>query len=165
MAINPNVKERSLDLNEAMNSNLISKFSDRGAASMAGIGSVDRIEYLKKQGAGEGIFKSASFYTDTDNAYTDAILGLYSAKAKRKWAQRGTKMVLEDQKNKTKSTVDTGRRELGEKKAVSSRLGRATGGLLAGSASPDASKLSKGPQLGGDDVLSSGAMLGGKRMT
>jgi len=158
-------KERSLDLNEAMNSNLISKFSDRAAASMAGIGSVDRLDYLKAQGAGEGIFKSESFYTDTDNAYTDAILGLYGKKAKRGWAQRGTKAILEDQTNKTKDIVDTGRRELGEKKAASSRLGRATGGLLAGSASPDASKLSKGPQLGGDDVLSIGAMLGGKRKT
>jgi len=158
-------KERSLDLNEAMNSNLISKFSDPAAARMAGIGYVNRFDYLKAKGAGEGVFKSESFYTDTDNAYTDAILGLYGAKAKRSWARRGTKMVLEDQKNKTKSTVDTGRRELSEKKAVSSRLGRATGGLLAGSASPDASKLSRGPQLGGDDVLGIGAMLGGKRRT
>tara|TARA_R110000787_G_scaffold284738_1_gene398797 strand:+ start:164 stop:652 length:489 start_codon:yes stop_codon:yes gene_type:complete len=162
MAIDKKAEERSLDLNEAMNSNLISKFSDRGAASMAGIGSVNRLQYLKAKGAGEGIFKPESFYTDTDNAYTNAILGLYGAKAKRGWAQRGTKAVLADQKNKTKETIDTGRRGLGEKKAASARLSRATGGLLAGSATPAASSLSKGPQLGGDDLLSNGTMLGKK---
>lgn len=163
MAINPKAKEKSLDLNDAIGSNLISKYSDPEAAAMAGLGSVSRLDYLKGKGAGDGIFKSESFYTDNDNAYTNSILNLYSSQATRGWAQRGTKAILEEQKNRTKTIVDTGRRELGEKKASSLRLTRATGGLLAGAASPAASALSKGPQLGGDDVLGIGSMLGGKR--
>lgn len=162
MAIDKKAKERSLDLTEAINTNLISKFSDPGAASMAGLGSISRLDYLKKQGAAEGIFKPESFYTETDNAYTNAILNLYSDKAKRGWAQRGTKAILEEQKGRTKEIGDTGRRQLGEKKASSARLARATGGLLAGSATPQASALSKGPQLGGDDMLSNSTMLGKK---
>ena len=163
MAVDKKAEERSLDLTEAINTNLVSKFSDPSAALMGGLGRVGRLDYFKQKGAGEGVFKPESFYTETDNAYTNALLNLYSAKAKRGWARRGTAAILEEQKGKTKDIVDTGRRELGEKKASSARLARATGGLLAGSATPAASSLSKGPQLGGDDVLSNGAILGGKR--
>jgi hypothetical protein len=70
--------ERSLDLNEAINSGLISKYSDPGAAK-----GLSRLEYIQAQGAGEGIFKPESFYTKVDTDYTNQILGLYSAKAER----------------------------------------------------------------------------------
>ncbi len=156
-------EEKSLDLNEAMNSNLISKYSDPGAARLAGIGSVDRLQYLKSKGAGEGIFKSESFYTEVDAAYTNALLDLFASKPERGWARRGTQAILADQKNKTQAIIDTGRRGSGERKAASARLARATGGLLSGgSASSGESSLSRGPQLGGDDVLSNGPMLGKK---
>ena len=153
--------ERTLDLNEAISSGLISKYSDPVAAQAGGAGGrFSRIEFLQAQGAGEGIFKPESFYTAQDKAYTNAILKLYSAKAKRGWAQRGTKAILEEQKERTRQIRDVGRRELGEKRAALQRVARVTGGLLAGMKAPGVDNLSAGPMLGGDSELGAESMLG-----
>jgi len=76
-----------------------------------------------------------------------------------------TSGVLKNITAQSKKQVQDLQRQSGEASSRGRRLARATGGLLAGSATPAASSLSKGPQLGGDDVLSNGAMLGGKRRT
>ena len=147
--------EKSYDLNESLSKGLLSEYSDPGAA-----GGLSRLEYIRQQGAGEGVFKPESFYTKADTDYTNRVLGLYSAKAKRGWAQRGTKAILEEQKKRTQQIKDVGGRELGEKKASAARLARVTGGLLAGAQTPGASTISTGPQLGGDDSLGNDSMLG-----
>jgi hypothetical protein len=151
--------ERSLDLNEAVSSGLISKFSDRGAA-----GGLSRLDFITKQGAGAGIFKPESFYTKADTDYTNKLLGLYSANAKRGWAQRNTKAILKEQKERTTQMRDTGRRELGEKKASAQRLSRITGGLLSGASSPSLGESqTTGPMLGADSMLGQESMLGSRR--
>jgi hypothetical protein len=148
--------EKSYDLNEALSKGLLSQYSDPGAA-----GGLTRLDYLRKQGAGEGVFKPESFYTQADTDYTNRVLSLYSAKAKRGWAQRGTKAILEEQKQRTQQIKDTGGRELGEKKATSARLARVTGGLLAGAKSPNLGEVqSSGPMLGADSDLGMDATLG-----
>lgn len=63
----------------------------------------------------------------------------------------------------SKKQVESLQRQSGENSARKKRITRSTSGLLSGASSPATSSLSKGPQLGGDDVLSIGAMLGGKR--
>ena len=65
----------------------------------------------------------------------------------------------------SKKQVEDLQRQSGENSARKKRITRSTSGLLSGASFPSVSKLSKGPQLGGDDFLSNGAMLGGKRMT
>jgi hypothetical protein len=147
--------EKSYDLNEAISKGLISKFGDKGAA-----GGIGRLDYIRQQGGGEGVFKPESFYTQTDTDYTNRVLRFYSANAKRGWAQRGTKAILNEQKKRTQQIKDVGGRELGEKKASAARLARVTGGLLAGAQTPGASTISTGPQLGGDDSLGNDSMLG-----
>lgn len=147
--------EKSYDLNEALSRGLLSKYSDPGAA-----GGLSRLDYIRQQGGGEGVFKPESFYTKADTDYTNRVLGLYSAKAKRGWAQRGTKAILEEQRARTQQIKDVGGRELGEKKASAARLSRVTGGLLAGAQTPGASTISTGPQLGVDDSLGSDSFLG-----
>jgi hypothetical protein len=147
--------EKSYDLNEALSKGLLSEYSDPGAA-----GGLSRLEYIRQQGAGEGVFMPESFYTKADTDYTNRVLGLYSAKAKRGWAQRGTKAILEEQKKRTQQIKDVGGRELGEKKASAARLARVTGGLLAGVQTPGASTISTGPQLGVDDALGNDSLLG-----
>jgi len=147
--------EKSYDLNEALSKGLLSQFSDPGAV---GIG---RLDYIRQQGAGEGVFKPESFYTQSDTDYTNRVLNYYSANAKRGWAQRGTKAILEEQKQRTQQIKDTGGRELGEKKATSARLARVTGGLLAGAKSPNLGEVqSTGPMLGADGDLGISATLG-----
>jgi hypothetical protein len=153
--------EKVFDLNEAINKGLISKFSDPGAAAAGGAGGAySRIDYFKAKGAGEGVFKPESFYTQTDTAYTNALLNLYSAKAKRGWAQRGTKAILEEQKQRTQQIKDVGRRELGEKQASAKRIARVTGGLLAGAQAPALDNLSTGPMLGAESGLGTESTLG-----
>lgn len=148
-------KERVLDLDEAINTGLISKYSDPGAA-----GGLSRLDYFAKQGAGAGVFKPESFYTQADTDYTNRVLALYSAKAKRGWAQRGTKAILEEQKQRTQQIKDVGGRQLGEKKASSARIARVTGGLLAGAKAPGIDNLSSGPMLGAEGALGNDSMLG-----
>ena len=151
--------EKSLDLQEAITKGLISKYSDPGAA-----GGLSRMDFIRKQGAGEGIFKPESFYTKADTDYTNKVLGLYSAKAKRGWAQRGTKAILEEQKQRTQQVKDVGGRELGQKKSTASRLGRITGGLLSGSNAPSLGESqTTGPMLGDDTMLGQSSMLGSRR--
>lgn len=153
--------ERSLDLQEAITKGLISKYSDPGAA-----GGLSRLDFIKQQGAGAGVFKPESFYTKADTDYTNKVLGLYSAKAKRGWAQRGTKAILEEQKQRTQQVKDVGGRELGEKQASAKRLARVTGGLLAGASSPSLGEIqTTGPMLGGDTMLGQSSMLGSRRRT
>jgi hypothetical protein len=65
----------------------------------------------------------------------------------------------------SKKQVESLQRQSGENSARKKRITRSTSGLLSGASSPSALSLSRGPQLGGNDVLSNGAMLGGKRMT
>jgi hypothetical protein len=156
--------EKSIDLNEAISSGLVSEYSDRGAARMAGLGRTTRLDYFKEQGAGPGIFKPESFYSDVDATYTNRILKLFGAKAKRGWAQRGTKKILAEQKKRTVEMRDTGRRELGEKKAASQRVLRVSGGLLAGASSPSLGESqTTGPMLGDDTMLGQQSMLGSRR--
>jgi hypothetical protein len=156
--------EKSLDLQEAISKGLISKYSDPGAAAMVGLGRTSRLDYFKEQGAGEGVFKPESFYTKVDTDYTNRILSLYSAKAKRGWAQRGTKAILEEQRERTKQIKDVGGRELGEKQASAKRLARVTGGLLAGASSPSLGETqTTGPMLGDDTMLGQSSMLGSRR--
>jgi len=151
--------EKSLDLQEAITKGLISKFSDPGAA-----GGLSRMDFIRQQGAGEGIFKPESFYTKADTDYTNKVLGLYSAKAKRGWAQRGTKAILEEQKQRTQQVKDVGGRELGQKKASTARLARVTGGLLSGASSPSLGETQpSGPMLGDDTMLGQSSMLGSRR--
>ena len=151
--------EKSLDLQEAISKGLISKYSDPGAG-----GGLSRLDFIRQQGAGEGIFKPESFYTKADTDYTNRVLGLYSAKAKRGWAQRGTKAILEEQKQRTQQIKDVGGRELGEKKASASRLARVTGGLLSGVKSPSLGESqTTGPMLGDDTMLGQQSMLGSRR--
>jgi hypothetical protein len=76
-----------------------------------------------------------------------------------------TSSVLKKITAQSKKQVQNLQRQSGEISSRSRRLARSTGGLLAGSATPEASSLSKGPQLGGDDELSNGSMLGGRRRT
>lgn len=151
--------EKSLDLQEAISKGLISKYSDPGAA-----GGLSRMDFIRQQGAGEGVFKPESFYTKADTDYTNRVLGLYSAKAKRGWAQRGTKAILEEQRQRTQQIKDVGGRELGEKKAAASRVSRVTGGLLSGVKSPSLGESqTTGPMLGGDTMLGQQSMLGSRR--
>jgi hypothetical protein len=59
---------------------------------------------------------------------------------------------------------DTGRRELGEKKASAQRLSRITGGLLSGASSPSLGESqTTGPMLGADSMLGQESMLGSRR--
>lgn len=155
MATTPAKKEVSYDLNEAITRGLLSSYSDPGAA-----GGLSRIDYIKQQGGGEGVFKPESFYTKADTDYTNRVLSLYSAKAKRGWARRGTKAILEEQRQRTQNIKDVGGRELGEKQASSKRMARVTGGLLAGAKAPGVDNLSSGPMLGGDSSLGAGQTLG-----
>lgn len=151
--------EKSLDLQEAITKGLISKYSDPGAA-----GGLSRLDFIKQQGAGDGIFKPESFYTKADTDYTNKVLGLYSDKAKRGWAQRGTKAILEEQKERTQQIKDVGGRELGEKQAASKRLSRVTGGLLSGANAPSlGTTQTTGPMLGDDTMLGQSSMLGSRR--
>jgi len=62
----------------------------------------------------------------------------------------------------SKKQVEDLQRQSGELSARKKRITRSASGLLSGASSPATSSLSKGPILGGDDLLSKKTMLGKK---